>query len=189
MSVSSSVYDYRTENGRTYHRYKDGSTRKAPISIHPTRATLILANHREPDLQHNIFLRTFDNRLGTAPPNNPGTRVGRVLDVGTGTGIWAIDFADKHPEAEVYGVDLSAVQSALIPSNVYFEVDDIEERWIFSRPFDYIHSRMMTGSIRDWPTYLRNCYDNLSPGGYLELNDIDAIPTSDARDFVDSLAC
>jgi ubiquinone/menaquinone biosynthesis C-methylase UbiE len=48
-----------------------------------------------------LFLRTFDNKLGLAPPNLPGSKVERVLDVGTGTGIWAIDFADDHPEAEV----------------------------------------------------------------------------------------
>jgi methylase of polypeptide subunit release factors len=30
----------------------------------------------------------------------------RILDVGTGTGIWAIDMADKYPSAEVIGLDL-----------------------------------------------------------------------------------
>ena len=30
----------------------------------------------------------------------------RVLDIGTGTGIWAIDYATDHPEAEVIGLDL-----------------------------------------------------------------------------------
>jgi methylase of polypeptide subunit release factors len=30
----------------------------------------------------------------------------RILDVGTGTGIWAIDMADKYPSAEVVGMDL-----------------------------------------------------------------------------------
>jgi ubiquinone/menaquinone biosynthesis C-methylase UbiE len=28
--------------------------------------------------------------------------VNHVLDLGTGTGIWAMDFADEHPEAEVH---------------------------------------------------------------------------------------
>ena len=34
----------------------------------------------------------------------------RVLDLGTGTGIWAIDYAFNHPEAEVIGLDLSPIQ-------------------------------------------------------------------------------
>ncbi|KAJ0310947.1 hypothetical protein COL516b_001647 [Colletotrichum fioriniae] len=85
-SVSSSILEYRMENGRTYHAYKDGN------------------------LQHNLFILTFDNKLATAPPNDPGSKVGNVLDVGTGSGIWAIDFGEEHPDAEVCGVDLSAVQ-------------------------------------------------------------------------------
>ncbi|OLN81083.1 hypothetical protein CCHL11_09381 [Colletotrichum chlorophyti] len=76
-SISSSIQDYRVENGRTYHKYKDGN------------------------LQHNLFLLTWDNTLGLAPPNKPNSMVKRVLDVGTGTGIWAMDFAEDHPDAEV----------------------------------------------------------------------------------------
>ncbi|KAJ0351203.1 hypothetical protein COL154_013005 [Colletotrichum chrysophilum] len=53
------------------------------------------------DLQHNLFIRTFDGRLATAPPNDPDAKVKNVLDVGTGSGIWAMDFGDQHPEAEV----------------------------------------------------------------------------------------
>lgn len=30
----------------------------------------------------------------------------RVLDLGTGTGIWCIDYATDHPEAEIIGIDL-----------------------------------------------------------------------------------
>lgn len=55
----------------------------------------------------------LDNKLGLAPPNNPNSKAKRVLDVGTGTGIWAIDYADEHPEAKVIGVDLSPIQPDL----------------------------------------------------------------------------
>lgn len=73
------------------------------------RITLIIST----DLQHNLFLLTLDDKLGLAPPNEPDSKAKHILDIGTGTGIWAIDYADEHPEAQVVGVDLSPIQPAL----------------------------------------------------------------------------
>ncbi|KXH64785.1 hypothetical protein CSAL01_10544 [Colletotrichum salicis] len=162
-SVTSSVFQFRTENGRTYHGYKDGN------------------------IQHNMFILTFDNQLGSAPVNAKDTKIkaDRVLDVGTGTGIWAMDFADEHPESEVLGVDLSPNQPTFVPPNVRFEIDDIEEPWTFSQPFDYIHSRLMTACIGDWKQYIQKCFDNLNPNGYLELNEVDLYGKSDDGTLAD----
>ncbi len=44
--------------------------------------------------------------LYLAPIVDPKT----VLDIGTGTGIWAIEMADQYPDATVIGTDLSPVQ-------------------------------------------------------------------------------
>ncbi|KAF4997445.1 hypothetical protein FGRMN_3809 [Fusarium graminum] len=126
------------------------------------------------DLQHNLVILTLDNRLGLAPPNDPDAKVKRVLDVGTGTGIWAIDYADEHPDTQVTFADAISV-----PPNVEFFVDDIEEPWTFSEPFDYIHSRMMTFSIRSWPDLTNSIYNNLVPGGYVEFLEIDLFANSD----------
>ncbi|KAF6834190.1 hypothetical protein CMUS01_06263 [Colletotrichum musicola] len=168
-SVASWVRDFRIENGRTYHKFKDGKYYMPNDERENERL----------DVQHNMWLLTFDNRLGTAPPNDADAKVGRVLDVGTGTGIWAMEFGEEHPEAEVLGVDLSSIQPEFTYPNVRFQVDDIDESWTYSQPFDYIHSRMMTSSVADWKEYIKKCFDNLNPNGYLELNEIDLWPKSD----------
>lgn len=101
------------------------------------------------DISHHLFMLTFDGKLFLAPiPSDVST----VLDIGTGTGIWAMDFADENPAATVIGTDLSPIQPTWTPPNVKFEVDDCELDWTFpENHFDYIHIRILTGSIKDWP--------------------------------------
>ncbi|EWY82634.1 hypothetical protein H9Q69_011212 [Fusarium xylarioides] len=168
-SLRSSILDFRQENGRTYHAFRDGKYNLPNDDEENERL----------DLQHNLFLLTLDNKLGLSPPNLPDSKVKRVLDVGTGTGIWAIDFGDEHPEATVIGVDLSPSQPNFVPPNVRFEIDDIDEEWTYSEPFDFIHSRFMNFSIQNWKSYFTKIYQNLAPGGYVELQDVDVIMGSD----------
>ena len=87
----------------------------------------------------------------------------RVLDVGTGTGIWAIDFADEFPDTTVYGTDLSPIQPELVPPNCIFEVDDAQDLWTYPVDyFDFIHLRSLFGSISDWPALYRQAYKLVS---------------------------
>jgi methylase of polypeptide subunit release factors len=58
------------------------------------------------DLAHEIVLQLLRGELHKAPI---GSNPKHILDVGTGTGIWAIDMADKHPKAQVLGIDLRSV--------------------------------------------------------------------------------
>ena len=68
---------------------------------------------------------------------------------------------DKYPSAEILGNDISPIQPTLVPPNVKFEVDDLEEEWVYSTKFDYIHVRYLACSIRDWPKLVRQCYKSV----------------------------
>ncbi|KAH7169999.1 S-adenosyl-L-methionine-dependent methyltransferase [Dactylonectria macrodidyma] len=177
-SLASSVLRYREENGRTYHAYKDGAY------VMPND----IREQERLDLQHNLFLITFEDKLYLSPAGRNGQKLKHVLDVGTGTGLWAIDFADEHPEAEVIGVDLSPIQSDMVPPNLSFQVDDLEAPWTFTSKFDFIYSRMMTAAFADWPRFFEQAYENLTPGGWLEVTDICPLTTDDGSLPQDSAA-
>lgn len=167
-SLLSDVKDYAYENGRRYHSYREGH--------------YVLPNDEQEqdrqDLLHHVRNLVLNGALFRAPLENS---VQRVLDIGTGTGIWAIDFADSYPIAEVIGTDLSPIQPSWVPPNLRFLVDDAEEPWLFnaSRPFDFIHARDLGGAIADWPRLLRQAYDHLKPGGWIELQEFEVTLKSD----------
>ncbi|KAM5349494.1 hypothetical protein ACJ41O_005999 [Fusarium nematophilum] len=67
------------------------------------------------DIKHYVATNLFDGALYQAPLTE---NIQGVLDVGTGTGLWAIDFADKYPHASVIGIDLFPIQPTWVPPNL-----------------------------------------------------------------------
>ncbi|KAI1464469.1 S-adenosyl-L-methionine-dependent methyltransferase [Daldinia caldariorum] len=158
MSLNSSLYHYVHENGRTYHRYKEGRY------FLPNDA----AEQERLDLQHQLFILTIGNKLHLAPiPENPR----RVLDIATGTGIWAIEFAFQHPESYVVGTDLSPIQPEFLPENCQFEIDDAEDEWTFGEKFSYIHGRALMSCFDDPAAVVKQGFEHLEPGGFMEFQD------------------
>ncbi len=102
-SLKSSIYNYRREYGRTYHAYKEGEY-WGP-NDEQAQDNMDVGNHLYTLLMHG---KIFKAPLTKEKPPR------RVLDVGTGTGIWAIDFADEFPTSEVIGVDLSPIQPSFV---------------------------------------------------------------------------
>lgn len=77
--------------------------------------------------------------------------------------------ADKFPETQVIGIDLSPTQPSMQPSNCRFEVDDCTSQWVYPNDyFDFIHIRGLFGSIYDWPALYRSVHKHLAPGGLFE---------------------
>ncbi|KAF7121782.1 hypothetical protein CNMCM5793_009335 [Aspergillus hiratsukae] len=176
-SITSSALNYTYENGRRYHSFHEGE--------------YVLPNDEQEqdrlDLSHHIYRILLKGELHAAPIKTPR----RVLDIGTGTGIWAIDFADEHPESEVIvpsnplgtpsllHIVGQRVNFPRIPPNCRFEIDDFELPWSYSQPFDYIHGRELIGAIRDHDKLFRQAFENLNPGGWLEMASIDVNSYSD----------
>lgn len=158
-SLKSSLLESVNENGRGYHKYRDG-------------AYILPEDEREQerlDMQHQMLQMLFDEKLMLAPIKEKPLH---ALDLGTATGIWAIEYADENPGCQVLGIDLSPIQPAFVPPNCKFEVDDWESEWMFKQKFDVVHARAMVTSMADPPGLFKKVYDSMAPGGWFELQDL-----------------
>lgn len=160
MSIRSSEFEFPEENGRTYHRFCPG------IYFQPNDA----AEQGRLNLQTHMLRAALNNRLFFAPIERPTS----VLDLGTGTGYWAIEMGDAHPQATVLGVDLSPIQPVWMAPNVAFEMFNYEDQWFFRRRFDLIFGRMLIGAVEAPAWLLENAFDSLVGGGTgcIELQDV-----------------
>ena len=165
---TSQVMESRNRHGRRYHAFDEDSYWL------PNDDTEI----KRLGIQHYAWRLTLDGKLYISPiPND----VQRVVDIGTGAGQWAIEFADSHPAAEVIGTDLSPIQPAWKPKNCTFQIANAETEWRFNRKFDFVHSRMIVLGIHDWAKYFKQAWDNLKPGGWAEVQEV-LYPISSADD-------
>ncbi|KAF4303670.1 Methyltransferase type 11 [Botryosphaeria dothidea] len=157
-SLASSVEEYKVEHGRRFHAYREGAYNFPNDDKEQDRL----------DMVHHMQILAKGNKLFLSPLSSPPKR---ILDVGTGTGIWAIEAGDAYPDAEIVGNDLSPIQPRWVPPNVRFEVDDVESDWPARDPFDLVHVRYMAGSIADWPRLFRQAFAATKPGGWAEFSD------------------
>lgn len=121
------------------------------------------------DLQHYV-LRFMLHENYLAPLKTPG----RILDVGCGTGRWAIEMAGAFPSAEIVGLDIvkPTPDAAQRPSNVLFLQRDILKGLPFTdHIFDYVHMRFMIGAlpIANFQGVVNELQRVVRPGGWIEL--------------------
>ncbi|KAA8902249.1 S-adenosyl-L-methionine-dependent methyltransferase, partial [Sphaerosporella brunnea] len=153
----SELANYRIENNRRYQSFREGKW--------------ILPNDEREQDRYQIVDQMVSLVLNGDLHKSPMEQPKRILDLGTGTGVWAIDIAHKFPNCRVIGTDLSPIQVPA-PPNCTFEIEDADEEWVYPpNYFSMVHTRHVMPGIADWYRFFEQSYRVLHPGGWVELHE------------------
>lgn len=134
------------------------------------------------DFQHFLFRVALRGNYA-APIEKPAS----ILDVGTGTGRWAMEMAALFPQANVFGLDVIPPpdESASLgngldrrPDNYIYVKGNVLDGLPFpDDAFDFVHQRLLVAAIPEarWQDVVTELLRVTKPGGWVEL--LEAIPT------------
>jgi len=128
------------------------------------------------DEQHRFIRKIYDNRLILDDKFDFSSLVDfKVLDAGTGSGIWLFDLARfTKPSATLIGTDIAATFNTKVdvPSNVRFiqqSTLSLPPSW--TSTFDFVQQRLMLAAFTEamWTQAISEHYRVLKPGGHIQL--------------------
>ncbi len=121
------------------------------------------------DFQH--YMLRYAMRGLYAPPLG---QLRSALDVGCGTGRWALEMAQVFPQARIVALDLVAPPATGAPQPANFQF--IEGNALKGLPFadgafDFTHQRALLGAIPEaaWPGVARELARVTAPDGWVQL--------------------
>ncbi|RKL05968.1 hypothetical protein BFJ68_g10436 [Fusarium oxysporum] len=162
-SITSSILEYRTIQGRTFHSDRhpteyftpNDEQQSASIDIKfvaPSRDWILLTIH-----SHHALTQLLSGKLFLAPiKDNVQVRLPFPSPVN------------------------SLTISSWVPPNVKFEIDDATLRWTWdNNTFDFIHIRYLFGAIKDWSSLFKEAYRCCAPDGWIQSAEADVHIRSD----------
>ncbi|KAF7364241.1 Methyltransferase str2 [Mycena sanguinolenta] len=122
------------------------------------------------DAQSNAMDKLLGNKLCPEDIGQPR----KILEIGAGSGAWAIHAAKLYPEADVLAIDMNPLPARPLPPNVSYKQFNVLEPFPFPKgTFDIVHIRLTLCHLPDASSVLSRIIDLVAPGGWLladELN-------------------
>ncbi|KAF5318604.1 hypothetical protein D9619_010820 [Psilocybe cf. subviscida] len=124
--------------------------------------------------QQRALSEIYEGRIVIAPVHL--TLESEVLDVATGSGVWALDFAERHPNAastKIICIDIGAKMFPLThPPNVTFQtVSALSMPADWTNKFMLVHQRLILTGIKkdEWEQDIREIYRVAASGGWAQI--------------------
>ena len=131
------------------------------------------------------------NAIGHLPHTLRGRPFQKILDLGCGSGRWALDMAYYYPDAEIVGVDISSTlveyaqarAKTMNRHNVKFIPFDALEGNLSELGrgiYDLVNLRFAVGWVRGlerWTKLLQRCHHLNTPGGYTMVTEGEGLST------------
>ncbi|EJD05343.1 S-adenosyl-L-methionine-dependent methyltransferase [Fomitiporia mediterranea MF3/22] len=95
-----------------------------------------------------------------------------ILDIGSGSGTWAVEMALKFPHARVIGMDLIQSSPNFVPENcVFIKADATNTLSEYVGHFDIVQCRSVAKHVPDAVAFTRSLGRTLRPGGIFFFSD------------------
>lgn len=124
-------------------------------------------------LQRQHYLLKHARKTNCYALNKMETPPNKILDVGTGSGIWALEIASECPDSEIISIGFrSVLDQTASPSNLEYVTIDLYKPWtdIESNSMDIVYQRALghNSTKEQWQHLLSESIRVLKPGGYIE---------------------
>ncbi|KAJ6587639.1 S-adenosyl-L-methionine-dependent methyltransferase [Mycena vulgaris] len=122
----------------------------------------------------HVALREYMSKQPSFAPQIYSTSPTRILELGCGSGAWAIDAATDFPDTEVVAVDLSPTLEGIpLPKNINFQIVDATQPFPFEqKSFDVVHSRFVLMHLPNVKDVMERAAKLVKPGGWVVFEDM-----------------